>query len=416
MSCYAQVRGQEGALATDSVVDELTEDRQRQLRRDRQVVVFVLGLGLLFALIAFLPDLLPTQASGLVSQRAHAVIVDIQPATDQSGPTATVRILDGEYAGQSGPAVVEGPSGSLQLPDYEAGDEVVLAIDQNPDGTQSLAVVDRWRLPILEWLVLGFALVTIAIGGWRGLRALTSLAITLVLVVRVLIPLLLAGWNPVALAIGLGITITILSFLLTQGISRATLAAVLGTAGGLAVTGILAVVVAELAQFTTAQGSQEIITLQQLGNGQIDLSGLLLAAVIFGALGVLNDVAISQAVTVDELRELDPTLSRTSLYTRTMRIGVAHLAANVNTLLFAYLGAGLPLLVLISLQVGNLGLVTNEEFIAVEIVRTIVGAMGILAAVPLTTALAAWLAGPPATTWDDQAWIPAGEVEAVEPQ
>ena len=302
----------------------------------------MLGLGLLFALIAFLPDLLPTQASGLVSQRAHAVIVDIQPATDQSGPTATVRILDGEYAGQSGPAVVEGPSGSLQLPDYAAGDEVVLAIDQNPDGTQSLAVVDRWRLPILEWLVVGFALVTIAIGGWRGLRALTSLAITLVLVVRVLIPLLLAGWNPVALAIGLGIAITILSFLLTQGISRATLAAVLGTAGGLAVTGILAVVVAELAQFTTAQGSQEIITLQQLGNGQIDLSGLLLAAVIFGALGVLNDVAISQAVTVDELRELDPTLGRTSLYTRTMRIGVAHLAANVNTLLVRVPRGGPP--------------------------------------------------------------------------
>ena len=231
---------------------------------------------------------------------------------------------------------------------------MVIAIDQNPDGTQSLAVVDRWRLPILEWLLGAFALATILVAGWRGLRALTSLAITLVLVVRVLIPLLLAGWNPVGLAIGLGVTITILSFLLTQGIGRATLAAVLGTAGGLAITGVLAVVVSGLARFTPAQGSQEVITLQQLGNGQLDLSGLLLAAVIFGSLGVLNDVAISQAVTVEELREVDPTLSRRSLYTRTMRIGVAHLAANVNTLVFAYLGAGLPLLVLLAVQVRNL--------------------------------------------------------------
>src|SRR4029077_21081767 len=119
-------------------------------------------------------------------------------------------------------------------------------------------------------------------------------------------PLLLAGWNPIGLAIGLGVTITILSFLLTQGLGRATLAAVLGTAGGLAITGVLTVAVSSLARFTTAQGSQEVITLQQLGNGQLDLSGLLLAAVIFGSLGVLNDVAISQAVTVEELREVDP--------------------------------------------------------------------------------------------------------------
>jgi uncharacterized membrane protein len=389
-------------MANDLLLDELAYERQRQVRRDRQLVVFVLGVGLLFALIAFLPDLLPPQAAGLVSDRARAVIVDVQPASNQAGPTATVRILDGIYAGQGGPAVVEGPSGSLELPDYQPGDEVVIAIDQNPDGTQALAVVDRWRLPVLEWLLGAFALATIVVGGWRGLRALTSLAITLVLVVRVLIPLLLAGWNPVGLAIGLGIAITILSFLLTQGLTRATLAAVLGTAGGLAITGFLAVLVTGLARFTTAQGSQEIITLQQLGRGQLDLSGLLLAAVIFGGLGVLNDVAISQAVTIDELREVDPTLSRTSLYVRTLRIGVAHLAANVNTLVFAYLGAGLPLLVLLAVQVRNLNLAANEEFIAVEIVRTVVGATGVLAAVPLTTALAAWLAGPPAVVWSEE--------------
>jgi uncharacterized membrane protein len=388
-------------MAGDLEIDELSDERRRQAGRDRQIVVFVLGLGLLFGLIAFLPDLLPTQAAGLVSERVHAVIVTVEPPTNQAGPTATVRILEGVYAGQDGPAVVEGPSGSLELPDYQPGDEVVVAIDQNPDGTQSLAVVDRWRLPILEWLLGLFAFATVAVGGWRGLRALTSLAITLVLVVRVLIPLLLAGWNPVGLAISLGVTITILSLLLTQGIGRATLAAVLGTAGGLAVTGVLAAVVTALARFTPAQGSQEIITLQQIGSGQLDLSGLLLAAVIFGGLGVLNDVAISQAVTIDELREVDPTLSRRSLYTRTMRIGVAHLAANVNTLIFAYLGAGLPLLVLFAVQVRNLNLASNEEFIAVEIVRAVVGSIGVLAAVPLTTALAAWMAGAPTATWLD---------------
>jgi uncharacterized membrane protein len=366
---------------------------EQPARRPRQYVGVLVGALILWALLAFLPDLLPAQASFLVSDRVHAIVLDIQPATDESGPRARVRLTDGTYAGQDGPAIVEGPSGSLDLPDYAVGDEVVVAIDQNPDGTQTLSIVDRWRLPVLQWLLVGFGLVTMLVAGWRGLRALTSLAITLVIVVKVLIPLLLSGWNAVILAVVLGIAITTISFLFTQGFRRATLAAILGTAGGLVITGALAVFVSEVARFTTAQGSEEIVTLQQLGpNGGIDLSGLVLAGVIFGALGVLNDVAISQAVTVDELHEVDPGLTRTELYRRTMRIGIAHLAANINTLVFAYLGASLPLLVLLAIQTRNLGATVNEEFVAVEIVRAVVGAIGVLLAVPFTTALAAWMA------------------------
>jgi len=160
---------------------------------------------------------------------------------------------------------------------------------------------------------------TIIVAGWRGIRALLSLALTLVLAVKVLIPALLAGWNPVALAISLGTLITIATLVLTQGLNRQVLAAVLGTIIGLLVTGVLAVVVTEAAQFTVAQGSEQIVFLQQLTQGRIDLSGLLLAAVIFGGLGVLNDVAISQAATVDELRAVSPTMPRRELYRRTMK-------------------------------------------------------------------------------------------------
>jgi uncharacterized membrane protein len=119
---------------------------------------------------------------------------------------------------------------------------------------------------------------------------------------------------------------------------------------------------------------------------------LLLAAVIFGGLGVLIDVAITQAVTIDELLELDPTLSKRQLYARTMRIGIAHLGATINTLVFAYLGTALPLLVLLALQIETFSATINEEVLAVEVVRTVVGIIGILSAVPIATALAAWLA------------------------
>jgi uncharacterized membrane protein len=370
-----------------------TEPDPTMAAADRHVMVIGGGILLILALLAFIPDVAPSGSADLVSERAHARVESVMPATEESAPLAEIVFVDGARAGQRAEAQVEGPSGQLQLPDYQPGDEVIAAIDTDPDGNVTTAVIDRWRLPVLEWLVGGFAIVTILVAGWRGIRALVSLALTLVLAVKLLIPLLLAGWNPVGLAICLGTLITIASLLLTQGFTRATLAAVLGTAIGLAATGILAVITTQAARFTIAQGSEHMIYLQQLAGDRIDLSGLLLAAVIFGGLGVLNDVAISQAATVDELHSISPSMGRGELFSRTMNVGIAHLAATVNTLVFAYLGAALPLLVLLALQIESVGLSVNEEIVAVEIVRTLVGSIGILLAVPITTAIAAWLAG-----------------------
>jgi uncharacterized membrane protein len=358
---------------------------------ERNIVIFGIGL-LTCALLFLIPDLSPPRAQ-LLSERAHARIVSLPPAADQVAPVGIVQLLDGERRGLQVSAVLEGPTGQLPRPAYQPGDEVLLAIDSQADGTVRYSVIDRWRLPVLGWLIAAFALLTIAIAGWRGLRTLTSLAITVVVVIRVLIPLLLSGYSPVALAVGLGIVISVLSFLMTQGLSRSTAAAIAGTAVGLLVTGALAVVVASAARFTSAQGSEELVVVGQVVGGSIDLSGLLLAAVIFGGLGVVNDVAITQAVTVDELRRLDPSLTRRDLFRRTMSAGTAHLAATVNTLVFAYLGAGLPVLVLLAVQVHALDLAINDEHIAVEVVRAVVGAIGVLSAVPLTTAIAAWWAG-----------------------
>ena len=379
-------------MATDPLPEERDPEPRTIGSFDRQFVVVGGGILIILALLAWLPDITPPAVHGLISDRAHARVVSVTPATDESPPLAIVAYVDGVGAGQQVQAQVEGPSGQLQLPDYQPGDDVIVAIDVDPDGGQSVAIVDRWRLPLLRNLVGAFAIVTIVVAGWRGIRALVSLALTLVLAVKILIPALLAGWNPVALAVSFGTLVTVASLVLTQGLNRQVLAAVLGTVIGLLVTGILAVIVTAAAHFTVAQGSQEIVFLQQLTEGRIDLSGLLLAAVIFGGLGVLNDVAISQAATVDELRAVSPTMPRRELYRRTMNVGIAHLAATVNTLVFAYLGAALPLLVVLAIQVESFSLTVNEELIAVEVVRAVVGSIGILLAVPATTAMAAWLA------------------------
>ena len=372
--------------------------KPRRRRSDREIVLFALGLLAVAALLVVLPDLAPPEAKGLVSERIHARIVALPPVTDQLAPTATVEFLEGPRRGEQESADLEGPSGQLELPAYAVGDEVVVAIDTQQDGTTTFSVVDRWRLPLIGGLALLFALVTIGVAGWRGLRSLVALGLSLVLAIRVLIPLLLAGWNPLVLAIGLGVTVTILSFVLTQGLSRTTASAITGTMAGLLITGVLAAVVTSLARFTAAQGSEEVLSIGQLAGNSIDLSGLLLAGVVFGGLGVLNDVAMSQAATVEELRAVDPTIGRRALFGRTMNVGIAHLGATVNTLVFAYLGSALPLLVLFSIQVRGLGFPLNEEIIAVEVVRTLVGSIGIVLTVPITTAIAVRFVGSDAAT------------------
>ena len=363
-------------------------------RTDREIVLFGLGLLAIAALLVLLPDLSPSAAKGLVSERVHARIVELPPTADQQQPQAIIEFLEGPRRGEKETADLEGPSGQLQLPDYRVGDEIVAAIDVQPDGTKTFSVIDRWRLPLIGGLAAAFALVIVAVAGWRGVRSLVALALSLVLAIRVLIPLLLTGANPLILAIGLGAAVTVVSFVLTQGVNRTTGSAIAGTLAGLLITGVLASVVTVLARFTPAQGSEQILAIGQLAGTSIDLSGLLLAAVIFGGLGVLNDVAISQAATVEELHAVDPTLGRRALYTRTMNVGIAHLAATVNTLVFAYLGSALPLLVLFAIQVRGLGFPLNEEIIAVEVVRTLVGSIGIVLTVPITTLIAVRVLAP----------------------
>jgi uncharacterized membrane protein len=209
----------------------------------------------------------------------------------------------------------------------------------------------------------------------------------------VVVPLLLAGWDPVWLAVGAATFVTAVTFLLTEGARRSTLAAAIGTFLSLALVAALATIFNELARFTRLQGSEDLAFLQQIARPDLDLSGLLLAAIIFGALGILDDVTVTQAATVHELYEADPRVSRLALAARAMNVGRSHIAATVNTLVLAYVGASLPLIVLFAAGRQDPLLTASQEIVAVEIVRSIVGSIGIVAAVPVTTAITVLLVG-----------------------
>lgn len=312
-------------------------------------------------------------------------------APEPAGPRGDVRVLllDGPDAGDTIEAFLGGPSTAVDRDDYAAGDEVVVTFRGDPSGVPFVSVSDRWRLPVLGVLGALFIAAVVLVGRGRGLRALVALALTIALVVKVLIPQILLGIPPIPLALLIAAGVTVVTIGLTEGLGRTSLAAISGTIAALALTGILAAVFGELARFSAAAG-EELVFLQVSGE-PFDVRGLLLAAFVLGALGVLDDVTVTQAATVEELAARAGLRGR-ELYLSALRVGRSHIAATVNTLFMAYVGASLPLLVLFALA-GQPGAMTlNSEIVAIEVVRTLVGSLGIVAAVPLTTLVATWLA------------------------
>ena len=351
----------------------------------------VLGGLLLLGALSLVPDLGPPSSTGATVRLGHgrlAAIGELDPDTGQQ--MASVILLDGPDRGSTVEADLEasGP-GALAVP-FTVGDEVVVQISTTPDG-EFVAVSDHWRVPLLVWLVVGFGFLVVLVGGWRGVRALIALVLTIGVVVKLVLPLLLAGWPPVPLAVASASAITVATLLLTEGRRRSTLAAAIGTFGALLITAVLAAIASGAAEFSLLQGSEEAGYLRSLLGADFDLGGLLLAAVILGALGVLDDVTITQAATVAELAEADPSASRATLAGRAMNVGRSHIAATINTLVLAYVAASLPLLLLFAVGGQAPAAVISTELVAIEVVRALVGSMGIVAAVPLTTFVAAWL-------------------------
>jgi uncharacterized membrane protein len=339
-----------------------------------------------------LPDLSPRDDLPDIGYTTTRALVLETGLKDDAGQDAMrVRVLDGPDAGKV--VIAAGQSslpGTSAGPTMNVGDEVALTRYSGAAGGFSV-VNEVWRLPVLLILLGAWALFVTLVGGWQGVRSLLALALTLLVVAKVVVPLLLRGFDPIPLAVGAAAIVTVLTLALTEGLRRTTLAASLGTIVALLITAGIAAVATGAARFSAAQGSEDIIYLFPILGDRLDLGALLLAATILGALGVLDDVTVTQAAAVVALRESDAASPRTTIFRRAMAVGRSHIAATVNTLVLAYLGAGLPLLLLFAIGGDSPSVVANGEIVAVEIVRSLAGSFGIVAAVPLTTAIAAFL-------------------------
>ena len=296
----------------------------------------------------------------------------------------TVRMSDGPRPGAS----IETPVSLVRgRAPYEVGDDVVLIVSGDPADPESFQVVDLQRTTPLTALALVFAAAVVALGRWRGVAALVALGVTGAVLVGFVLPAILTGRDPLAVAVVGSCAIMFVVLYLTHGLSARTSTAVLGTLVSLVLIGVLGTLFATAARLTGLD--EDTASLANSLGTDVDGRGLVLAGLVIGALGALDDVTVTQTSAVWELRRADPSLRPAALFGAAMRIGRDHVAAAVNTLVLAYAGAALPLLLLFSVAQRGLADTLTSQVIATEVIRTLVGSIGLVASVPLTTALAA---------------------------
>ncbi len=369
----------------------------RRSARGLTVGVIIAGALAVLGFVAYWPrgeaPELPPQPSTYVD--ATVTGVDTETCEDlEIGATTSCQVVSARLT--SGPDDGDGiefqvRSTEFNVPELHEGDDVVLldVATSPPEFRYSFSDFQR-RMPLL-WLVAAFALVVVLFGRFQGVRALLGLVASGAVLVAFVVPALLRDSPALPVALTGGAAIAFIALYLAHGVRVGTTVALAGTLVALAITSALALLVVSATHLTgLADESAQVL---RVTADALDLRGLLVAGIVVGALGVLDDVTVSQVSIVAALRRANPGLTRRLLYGEAMRVGRDHVASTVNTLVLAYAGASLPLLLFFAQGDQPVNRLLTGELIAVEIVRMLVGSIGLVASVPITTALAALVMG-----------------------
>jgi uncharacterized membrane protein len=297
-----------------------------------------------------------------------------------------IKIIDGDEKGKT--LTIENDYQNLKLDEIFYLKQTLSSLSNE----SNYSVYEPYRMPQILFLVGLFLVAILIFGGIQGIRGVISLFGSLLIIFYVLLPGILNGASPLFVTIGVSSLIIIVGSYITHGFNKMTSSAVIGMLITVSFTGLLAywsVYFTRLSGF----GSEEVVYLNMGTNGGIDAMGLLLAGIIIGLLGILYDVAISQATAVEELfRVATSDVSNSVIYKRAIRMGREHIGALVNTLAIAYVGVALPLLLLLfQSPVESMWVTVNREIFSAEIVRVMVGSIGLILAVPITTLVSIWL-------------------------
>lgn len=368
------------------------------------IIVRVVGLAILLAVLV--PRLIqffsqPGTEQAVIGYSTDTALATVDAILDEGTITLgdisqpfqilQVTVSEGSYADNS--FVIEYGTRQIRtdMIPIEIGDQILVTVSSLPDGTLSAYFSDFYRGRSLLILFATFVGFSILVSGWKGVRSILGIGLSLVVIIVIILPGIQQGKDPLLTSVFGSFFFVAYSLYIIYGWNVKTHAAVAGSLLALIITGVMAIIFVRQTQLT-GYGDENMFYISQLTQNTLNVRNLLLAGILIGTLGVLDDLVISQASAVFELYRNNPGQDFKKLFRSAMNIGQDHIAATVNTLVLAYAGASLPMLLLFSMRSVDYRLAVNLEFIAEEIVRTLVGSLGLFASVPITTALAALIA------------------------
>ncbi|MFB6726211.1 YibE/F family protein [Kribbella sp. NPDC056345] len=375
----------------DHVVDTSVVDNDAIVARRVRIVVAAVLAPLITAAVIAMIVMWPgggVQVATYQTNTARGEVTKLAPCPDKRDQCdlASVKLSTGPDKGQIVPVQVP-QAGKVPI-SIEVGQSIMLGVQTDAkDIADRYQYVDHDRSKPLLILAAVFALAVVALSRWRGFAALIALAMTAVMLTQFILPAILKGSNPLLVAVVGGTVIMAVALFLTHGINAQSSIALSGTIAALGMTVVLGWFFTKFCQLTGLASDGASAAKQFFPS--LSLTGLLVAGMVIGALGVLDDVTVTQAAAVWELSAANPSASRAELIGAGLRIGRTHVASVVNTLVLAYAGAAMPVLITFAIQGLPGQYVISTEMVAMEIVRGLVGSLGIIAAVPLTTTLAA---------------------------
>ena len=304
---------------------------------------------------------------------------------DENYQLLEVAIIKGEQKNE----LIYVKNGGYDIADYQEykiHDKLLISYSKDLDGNDVYLIADYLRQDTLLTLFIIFIIVSIAITGVWGASSLIGMGFSFLIIFKILLPLIIKGYNPVLVAVGSSMLIIPVNFYLSHGFNKKTHVAIVGTIISLIITGFLAIIFISQSKLTGY--SSEEAGFLFFEKSEINMIGILLAGIIIGTLGVLDDVTISQSAIVFQLISLDNKLKFKELYLKAMKIGKDHISSMTNTLVLVYAGASMPLLLLFINNPRPISEVINYELIAEEIIRTLIGSIGLILAIPITTIIA----------------------------
>ena len=362
------------------------------------VVLFVaLSVGVIIYANADKPTYTITEDSGVEFETARVLsVLEDNTAVDEEtenvkkgDTTLEVELLTGRYKGDV--CKVTNYYSALYNVDVSKGDRVSVRIDTTGEHEYSVSIYNYDRVPLVIGLVIVFAIVLIALGGKQGLKAFLGLVYTVLVIVFVLLPLTLKGVAPIPLTIAIVFITSAVCYLLIGGLQKKTIAAALGSLAGVLIAALLGAMAAYIGGVTTFQMDEAEVLLLVKSSYPIQLRGLFISSILIAAIGAVMDIAMSISSAIGEVHEANAKLGFKELFAAGMNIGRDAMGTMANTLVLAYVGGALNMMVLIySYGVSFIQLV-NTDFVAIEMIRAIAGSIGIIGTVPCVSAIAAKL-------------------------